>query len=184
MIVRVVAILAGVAAISWQPGAAWVERAYSNGGYPGWEHAAFAVTSRLPWSAGDIAALLGAAVIIWCVVIAVRAPRGQRLGAYASMVLSVAAVVGLYAVWFEVSWGWNYARAPIEARVRFDPRRITPQAADRLRGIAIANINRLASAAHAQANRPMNLDDLRDAWTPAVRAGGDTWYPQVGEAKP
>jgi hypothetical protein len=171
-------------AIVWQPGPAWVERAYSNGGYPGWEHAAFAVTSRIPWSAGDLAALLGAAIAVWCIVATVRAPKGHRLRAWASLVLTLAAITGAYAVWFEVSWGWNYARAPIEARVLFDPARITPAAAERLRAIAMKNMNRLAPAAHARANQTLDLDELRGAWAPAVRAGGDDWDPEVGAAKP
>ena len=53
LLLRLLAIVAGLAALAWQPDAAWVERAYSNGGYPGWEQVAFALTNPMPWSAGD-----------------------------------------------------------------------------------------------------------------------------------
>jgi Protein of unknown function (DUF3810) len=183
-VLRVVAIVAGIAAVGLQPSASWVERAYANGGYPGWEHAAYAVTSWIPWSAGDLAAVIGAAVVIWCIVIAARAPRGRRLRAYASLVLSIAAVFGAYAVWFEVAWGWNYSRAPIEARVAFDPSRITTAAGERMRTVAMKHMNQLAAAAHARSQVPLDLDELRAAWLPAIRAGGDNWDPNVGAAKP
>jgi hypothetical protein len=183
-VLRLLAVVAGVVVLAWQPDAGWVERAYANGGYPAWEHAAFAVTSPLPWSAGDLAALIGAVAAVWCIVVAVRAPRPRRLRAFGSLVLSLAAIAGAYAVWFEVSWGWNYARAPVESRVRFDPSRITPAAADRLRAIAMAHMNRLVVPAHARAAVPLDLTALRADWLPVVRAGGDDWDPDVGAAKP
>jgi hypothetical protein len=98
--------------------------------------------------------------------------------------LTCAAIVALYAVWFELSWGWNYARAPLETRVAFDPSRITPAAAAALRGRAMSQMNALAGAAHARSAQPLDLDALRAAWLPAVQRAGDSWAPQVGEAKP
>lgn len=92
--------------------------------------------------------------------------------------------MGAYAVWFEVGWGWNYARAPIEARVRFDATRVTPAAADRLRDRAMLAMNALAGNAHAHAAVPFDRTELRGAWLPAVRRAGDAWIPLVGEAKP
>jgi Protein of unknown function (DUF3810) len=184
LVLRLLAIVAGVAALAWQPDASWIERAYSNGGYSQWEHVAFAITNPFPWSAGDIAALIGAAGAIWCIAIARRAPRSKRLRAIGSLLLSLAAIAGAYAVWFEASWGWNYARAPIESRVRFDTSRITTAAAEQLRAVAVEHMNRLAAPAHALAAQPLDLTELRASWLPAVRAGGDDWDPNVGAAKP
>jgi hypothetical protein len=184
VVLRILAIVAGVVALAFQPSASWVEHAYANGAYPGWEHFAYAVTSRIPWSAGDLAVVLGAVVAVWCIVVAIRAPRGRRLRAYASMVLSLAAIFGVYAVWFEVAWGWNYSRAPIETRVAFDPSRITTAAGERMRADAMTHMNSLAAAAHARSQVPVDLDALRASWLPAVRAAGDTWDPNVGAAKP
>ena len=136
----------------------------------GWEHALFAISSRLPWSLGDIVVLAGIALIAW------RVLRRDWLGALA--------VVGLYAFWFEAGWGWNYDRAPIEARTVYDASRITPRAVDALRARAIAAMNRLAPLAHARATTPLDLAALYADWVPVVQAGGDAWEPLTGAPKP
>jgi hypothetical protein len=92
--------------------------------------------------------------------------------------------VALYALWFELSWGWNYARAPLETRVRFDPSRVTPSAAALLRTRAMSQMNALAAAAHARAELPLDVEALRAAWLPAVQRAGDAWAPNVGAPKP
>ncbi len=148
----------------------WVEQVYVNGVYPGWENALFAISSRLPWSLGDIVVLAGIAMLVW------RVLRRDWLGALA--------VAGLYAFWFEAGWGWNYDRAPIEARTAYDPARITPRAVDVLRARAIAQMNRLAPAAHARAPIPVDLGGLYAAWLPVVQAGGNVWTPLAGAPKP
>ncbi len=87
-------------------------------------------------------------------------------------------------MWFELSWGWNYARAPLEARVQFYPARVTPSAAATLRARALAQMNALAAAAHAHAAQPLDLEALRATWLPAVQRAGDEWTPRVGAPKP
>ena len=146
---RLVAIGLGALALLWQPAAGWIERAYVNGAYPGWQHAAYAVTDPLPWSLGDFAFGAGIVAIVWRIVSYARTRnrrRRARSAAFGMLLLDVAAIVGLYAVWFEVAWGWNYARAPIETRVAFDAALVTPAAAERLRTRAIAEMNALAGA--------------------------------------
>ncbi|MEO6836526.1 MAG: DUF3810 family protein [Candidatus Tumulicola sp.] len=184
---RVLAIVLGLLALAWQPDAGWVERAYANGVYPGWEHAAYGVTRGLPWSLGDVAFGIGILAIFGRIAAFVRSRRGRRRRsrpAFGMLLFDIAAIVGLYAVWFEASWGWNYARAPIEARVRFDAARVTPGAAAALRTRAIAELNALAGPAHARAGVPLDLATLRDAWLPAVQRAGDDWAPDAGPAKP
>ncbi|HEY2555284.1 MAG TPA: DUF3810 family protein, partial [Candidatus Cybelea sp.] len=159
-----------------------MESAYSNGAYPVWERIAYSITHRLPWSLGDLAALAGIVAIVWQIVAFARLRR-KRWRDAGALLLGCAAVLGLYAVWFELSWGWNYARAPLEARVRFDAARITPAAAAVLRRRAMAEMNALAPAAHARAKLPLDRETLRAAWLPAVQRSGDTWAPHVGPAK-
>ena len=172
----------GTIALLVPPPAPWIERAYANGVYPHWERTAFIITSPLPWSLGDFAALAGAAAIVWQIARFSRAPRGRR--SVTALVLGCAAVAGLYALWFELSWGWNYARAPIESRVRFDPSLVTPQRAAALRVRAMAEMNALASAAHARASFALDRAALRTAWLPAVQRAGDAWTPSVDAPKP
>ncbi len=167
-----------------QPHPAWIEGAYANGAYPVWEHVAYAITHPFPWSLGDVAALLGIGAIVWQVVLFLRRPPRNRWNGIGTLLLNCAVVLALYAIWFELSWGWNYARAPIEARVQFDPSRVTPQAATALRVRAMAQMNALAAPAHALALRPIDLDALRAAWLPVVQRVGDAWTPAVGSAKP
>jgi hypothetical protein len=184
---RLVAVGLGAFALAWQPAAAWIERAYSNGAYPGWEHTAYAVTSRVPWSLGDLAFGAGLVAVIWRIASYVRSRggRGRNGGApFGMLLLDVAAIAGLYALWFEAAWGWNYARAPIETRVAFDASRVTPADATRLRTRAMTEMNALAAASHVRAAAPLDLDALRSAWLPVVQRGGDDWTPEAGPAKP
>ena len=167
----------------WQPPAEWIERAYVNGAYAQWQHVAHSITNPLPWSLGDVAALAGIAAIVWRILSFARLRRKRRPDAVA-LVLTVAAIAGVYAVWFELSWGWNYARDPIESRTQFDAARVTPQNAAVLRARAMAQMNALAGAAHARAAVPLDLDALRAAWLPAVQRAGNSWEPAVGNAKP
>lgn len=167
----------------WQPGAAWIERAYVNGGYPRWEYVAFSATNPVPWSLGDVAGVIGIAAIVWRLAAFFRR-RKRTLALLALTLLDVAAILGLYVAWFELSWGWNYARAPVETRLSFDAARVTPQAADDLRARAMREMNALAPAAHARAARPLDLAALRRSWLPVVRRGGDDWIPLTGAAKP
>jgi Protein of unknown function (DUF3810) len=166
-----------------QPQPAWIERAYVNGAYSVWERAAFAITHPLPWSLGDLAALAGVAAIVWQITVFARRRR-RRARDLGTLLLNCAVVLALYAIWFELSWGWNYARAPLESRVQFDVSRVTPQSAALVRSRAMAEMNALAPAAHARAARPLDLPALRAEWLPAVQRAGDDWMPDVGAPKP
>ncbi len=141
------------------------------------------MTDPLPWSLGDFAALAGVAVLVWRVVVFARAPR-RTWASVAWLLFDCAAVAAFYVIWFYVSWGWNYSRAPLETRMQFDPARVTPPAAVLLRRRAMTEMNALAAPAHAEAVRPLDLEDLYAAWLPAVQRAGNSWTPHVGEAKP
>jgi hypothetical protein len=180
---RVVLVLVGGLLLLLRPSAGWVESAYSNGGYVVWQHAISRVTLPLPFSLGDVVGLLGIAAAVWIVVHAIRGWKRARWPAIASGVLSLAALAGFFAAWFVVSWGWNYDRAPLETRVRYDASAANDAAMAQLRERAMAQMNALAPAAHARADAPFDLDDLRAAWTPVVQRLGDTWTPNVGRPK-
>jgi hypothetical protein len=166
-----------------QPLPGWLERNYVNGAYPHWEHIAVAITGPIPWSLGDAAALAGVAALVWQIVVFARG-RGRRKEHLATFLLNCAAIGGLYAVWFELSWGWNYARAPLETRIRYDASLVTPQRAAALRQRAMAQMNALAAAAHARAGGPLNIAEVRSAWLPVVQRGGDDWTPIGSPPKP
>lgn len=169
--------------MTWQPGPAWLERVYVNGAYASWEHAAFAITNPVPWSLGDVAGLAGIVAIVWRIIAFFRSQK-RSLAASAFVLLDVLAILGLYAAWFELSWGWNYARAPMETRLAFDEKRVTPQAADALRARAMHEMNVLAPTAHAYASEGLDLPALQQYWLPVVQRAGDDWTPLTGPAKP
>ena len=181
--VRALLVVCGALLLWIRPSAAWVEYAYANGGYAVWQHAISSITLPLPFSLGDVVGLAGIAAAIWIVVRAARAWRRARWAAIASGMFSLAALAGLFAAWFVVSWGWNYDRAPLETRVHYDAAAANDAAMLQLRDRAIAQINALAPAAHARADEPLDLDTLRTAWLPVVRRLGDTWTPSVGRWK-
>lgn len=165
------------------PAAPWLERHYVNGAYPRWEHAAVAMTSPLPWSLGDAAALAGIAAIVWQIVVFTRR-RGRRRKHLITLVLNCAVVCAIYALWFELGWGWNYARAPLETRIRYDPTLVTSRRAAVLRQRAMTEMNALAAPAHAHSGQPLDLAAVRSVWLPVVQRGGDDWTPQVAGPKP
>jgi Protein of unknown function (DUF3810) len=185
LLLRAAIVALGVFVVLWQPDSLWIERAYANGAYPVWEHAAFSVTNPLPWSLGDVALGIGFAAVVWRIAVFARyRSRGRFVADLTLTVFDVAAIVALYAIWFELSWGWNYARAPIETRVAFNPARVTPEAATALRARAMAEMNALAVPAHAGAAVPFDRDALRSDWLSAIQRGGDRWMPEVGAPKP
>jgi len=120
---------------------------------------------------------------VWQIVAFARAPRRRR-GDAVALLLNCLAIAGLYTVWFELSWGWNYARAPLEARMQFDPSRVTLANATALRARAMAQMNALAAPAHALAARPLELGLVRAAWLPLVQRAGDRWTPWPTPPKP
>ncbi|MGR4064259.1 MAG: DUF3810 family protein, partial [Vulcanimicrobiaceae bacterium] len=174
VISRLAAIVLGAAAVLLAPPPAWVDGTYANGIYPVWQRAIAPVSGALPWSLGDLAGLLAVGLIVWRIV----ALRDWRA------LVDALAILALFAVWFEVSWGWNYQRSPVETRLAYDARRVEPQAADALRTRAMAEMNALAPAAHARAAEPLDLDALAAAWYPVVGRAGNDWAPLVGPAKP
>ena len=181
--VRACAIALGAIALFVHPPATWVEAQYANGAYPAWEHALFPITNALPWSLGDVAALLGVALLAARIAVYARRRRMPAWRKVAFVLLDALVITAIYGVWFEASWGWNYDRAPVETRTAYDATRVTPAAVDALRRTAIARMNALAPAAHQRSAQPVDIAALRDAWLPVVRAGGDTWDPLVGDAK-
>lgn len=166
-----------------QPHASWIERAYVNAAYSDWERVAAAITQPLPWSLGDLAAIAGVAVLVWRIAQFFRG-RSRRSGDVARLLADCAVILAIYAIWFELSWGWNYARAPIEARVQYISSRVTPAAAARLRTRTMAQMNALAALAHAHAAQPIDVEQLRSTWLPAVQRAGDQWTPAVESPKP
>ena len=171
LLVELLICAAGIAVLVLHPDAAWVERYFSNGYYPGWERGWYAFTPQIPFSVGDAVVIAGVVAIVGS--LALRRRRG---------IIDACAIAAVYLVWFYAGWGWGYARPPLTVRVAYDPQRITTARIAALRGRAIAELNALAPAAHAR--RRFSVIDLQRAWLPVVQRLGDRWTPRVSAAKP
>lgn len=169
----------GILAALWHPSPEWVERSFSNGYYPDWQHFWSAITSPLPFALGDLVIAAGAIAVIVMLV---------RVRPFWRLVLNVGALAGFFAVWFYAGWGFGYDRAPVEARTAFDAQRVNPQTIDALRKQAILKMNQLAARAHSE-NRSGGatreaFSTLYESWLPVVNRLGDDWTPRVAPAKP
>lgn len=186
-VLEAVAITAGIFAVAARPAPEWVESAFSNGYYPGWERGWAAVTHGLPFALGDVVGLTVAGVLVARAIVMMRRVRRSRWKTLGRFVVDAAAVAGVVAFWFYAGWGWGYDRAPLETRTAYAPARVGKPMTDALRKRAMREINRLAPLAHAQAGRAASgawRPELFASWLPVVQRLGDTWQPRVNAAKP
>lgn len=116
-----------------------------------------------------------------------RSPSARgRPGRAGRAVLAVATAVAAGYLVFLFCWGFNYRRLPVEARLAFDPARVTAARVVALAEEATAQVNALHGPAHA---RPWpDLDALPRTFGPALgqvardlRLG---WQPVPGRPKP
>ena len=169
-------IVFGAIVALWRPSPVWVEQRFTNGYYPHWQQFLSSLTSVLPFALGDALIAAGIAVIVLALIFARPWWR---------MLVGIAAIAGLYAIWFYAGWGFGYDRAPVQDRTAYSASRVNPSQVVALRTRAIAQLNRLAPLAHAQRQGDtMDIAALQNAWTPVVQRLGDDWTPAVGAAKP
>lgn len=169
-------IVFGAIVAVWRPSPVWVEQRFTNGYYPHWQQFLSSLTSALPFALGDAVIAAGIAVIVLALIFARPWWR---------MLVGIAAIAGLYAIWFYAGWGFGYDRAPVQDRTAYSASRVNPSQVVALRTRAIAQLNRLAPLAHAQRQgNTMDIAALQNAWTPVVQRLGDDWAPAVGAAKP
>ncbi len=146
---QLVIIAAAVGVALFRPGRVMVEDVYGRHAYPIIQANLTSFSNRSPIALIDvgIVILIAAVVAIW--VVSMKRAKKQRLrgiGSALGWTITLAAAVYL---WFLVTWGLNYARQPLEARLPYDPSRITPAAVRSLAEFAIEQANRTHAAAHA-----------------------------------
>lgn len=139
----VTALVVGLA--PWPAG--WVERVYSRGLYPAMQPTVTALSSRVSVALFDV----GVGVLL-CVLLVViirgRRRGGWRLAGRAALLWLVTTTAVVYLL-FMASWGFNYRRVPLEAKLDFDRGRISRDAAVRLATEAVTQLNAGHAAAHA-----------------------------------
>jgi Protein of unknown function (DUF3810) len=143
----VIAIAAVALAVPWPP--AVVESTFSAALYPAWQGAATTATNALPFAAfdlilaGAILALVGLAIGSW------RRSGGGRWRRGVAALLTALVVVAASYLWFLASWGFNYQRTPVYARVGLDRSRATPERLSAFALDTVEDLNRLRPIAHA-----------------------------------
>lgn len=145
------AIVGSALALSvWRPSVAAVEDLYARGWYPRVQAVLTSLTNRSPIAIIDlgIVLLIAAVVAIWSV--SLRRARKKRLRGLANALVSTLTLLAFVYLWFLLTWGFNYARQPLEARLAYDASRITPSAVRSLAEFAIEQANRTHAAAHAE----------------------------------
>lgn len=120
----------------------WIENGYANGVYARLNETFVPLTNGLPFALGD---LLAVAAVAALTVLWIRRPSVVRAAAHTLGLLAVIVLA------FEVLWAWNYRRAPVIARVAYDPARVTPAAVRRLSERIVRILNDDVAAAHARA---------------------------------
>ena len=75
-----------------------VERAmgrnrFANGIYPQWQRAIFPITNALPWSLGDVAVVLGIALLVWRLPLWFR--KRPKLALWRRIALAIVEVIGI-----------------------------------------------------------------------------------------
>ena len=149
--VRILIVLAAIGLAGIRFPAGWVENVYSTGVYP---HLAACVKSLTRWSPVPLLDVLlvttAAGLPAWWIRKIRAAGAGRKwlaAGQAAFGTLTLAA--GLVCA-FELLWGLNYQRLPLTAKLDWDSKRATQQAALVLSWSAIEHLNAEVGAARGQ----------------------------------
>lgn len=130
--------------------ARFVERFYSNGFYSFLQPIITPVTNLVPFAMVDL--LLVGAIVglpVWWIMRILRAVRGQRRRAAGWMALNTLALVSVVFITFQILWGFNYERLPLQSKLDFDAVRVSPQTLSELRRTVIEQLNTEAVARRA-----------------------------------
>lgn len=176
--VRAGIILLGIVLFLVPVSAPWVEDVYWRRLYLSFQPVLTTFSSLSPVAMLDIAVALVLVVFVTRTVRDWRA-RGARPAARAALVRLATTTAAVY-VLFLVTWGLNYRRVPLEAKLDFDRARITQDDARRLATMAIERMNAGYAQAHAEPFRP---DVLEYAFAEAQSLLGSSRVAQTARPK-
>jgi Protein of unknown function (DUF3810) len=149
--VRAVVVAVAVAAALVPLPAAVIERYYSAGFYPVWQSWMTPASNAVPVALLDVLIVGVAGAWLILAVHDLRRWRARGVGRTAGRVLARTAVWAavVYLV-FLASWGLNYRRVPLAAKLEFDAARVSESALRTLASTSVARLNELHPAAHRQ----------------------------------
>lgn len=128
-----------------------VERWFSTGLYPPIQRVLTPLTNLVPFAIFDLMTVGAAIALVVTLIRAGRRARAERrwmplLGA----VRTLAATAAIAYLAFAFLWGFNYRRLPMAERLVLTAGAPTPEAVESLGLEAVARLNALYTAAHAQ----------------------------------
>jgi Protein of unknown function (DUF3810) len=144
--VIVLAIAAGALAAPIPP--SLVDRFYAPP-YAVWQRVVTPAFDWLPFAPFDLWLAVTCVVLVVAVRRAVRRARPGLVRALAGAILSVFVVASVAYLWFLASWGLNYRRAPLTARLDISRERVTASAVRALATRTVTELNRLHAPAWA-----------------------------------
>jgi hypothetical protein len=171
------ALAAAAAAVVPLPPAV-VERWYSAGVYPRLQRVVTPLTNVVPFALLDLAAILLLAAGLAACVVRWRARGARRAASGLGGDLLRASAIAYLA--FVAMWGLNYRRVPLEAKLAYEPGRVTREAARQFAATAIGLANAGYGAAHAALPR---REALERGFAETVRALGADGPVAIGRPK-
>ena len=126
-----------------------VERYYSSRFFPIVQHQITDLSNRVPFALFDV--LLIGAALWWVGAIMIDiASRRPFPRVFLRLVLRTLTLAAVSYLWFAVTWGLNYRRLPLTAKIKFDEREITPAASRELARRTVDALNSLYVGAHSE----------------------------------
>lgn len=169
-------ILGAFAAVNAPLPQSTIEQLYANGIFAHLNITGVTISNAFPFALGDALVALVIIAGIAAYVRTLHRARGHRLATLARLLAHTAAFAALVAIAFELLWGWNYRRAPVAARVAYDPARVTDSAVTAFSERIVRILNTDVAAAHARAEDPATMrTQLAHDFAPVVARLGDTW---------
>jgi hypothetical protein len=162
----VVAIAVGAAAVPIP--SAWVEQYYARGWFPWAQRVLTGISNAAPFALLDVLIAATGAAGLFGIVSVLRAPRGRRMAMLARRAWHGAIVASLAYLAFLGTWGCNYRRDPITARLDFDEARVTTEAVLALNDAAIRELTRLRPVLPARLDAWPDRDALAARLHPAL----------------
>ena len=118
-----------------------VESVYSRGAYPVIQGVLTSWSNLAPIALFDV--LVTGVVVGWAALLWRDARRRRWPVTMVRLVVRTATLAAVLYLAFLVSWGFNYRRVPLEAKLQVDYRAVTPAAAAWLLRTSVAELNRL-----------------------------------------
>ena len=161
-----------------------VESVYSTGVYPPLQAALTSLSNRIPIALFDV--FIGLVVIAWMALLGRDIARCAWVQVASRLALRTATLAAALYLLFLATWGLNYRRVPLEDKLEFDYRAVTPQAAVDLAQTAVLELNRLFAPRQTSHVMPAGDVDpaLARAFADAQRQLGMTLLAVPGRPKP